>query len=79
MFRNWIIQKFLPAYAKEAALEKIEKLQKENSSLRSEIQRLNAYIDGLETGTRVLRRITIRNEVNGHEYPVRPAEPDNRT
>ena len=46
-------------------------LEAENQLLRAEIDRLNAYIQGLQYATRALRRITINTgstkEVNKHE------------
>lgn len=64
-FRNWIINKFLPTWAREELLGEIAKLQKENDRLRAEVDRLNAYIDGLENGIRVQRRIIINTGKEG--------------
>ena len=57
--RWWIINKFLPMWAKETLL-------KENEALRAEVVRLNAkldekdaYIDGLQRGIKSQRRIII--------------------
>lgn len=58
-FKHWLINKFLPAWAKETLLEENKKLEAENKRLRQEKAELNAYINGLESGIRVLRRITI--------------------
>lgn len=62
-FRSWLINKFLPAWAKESVYRENESLKEEISRLKVENERLNAYIDGLENGIRAQRRITIHNEV----------------
>ena len=62
-FKSWLINQFLPAWAKETIYRENESLKAENSRLRANIDRLNAYIGGLENGMRVQRRISIRNEV----------------
>ena len=58
-FRSWLINKFLPAWAKESAVAEIRRLEAENDRLEGDIERMNAYIDGLERGIRAQRRIII--------------------
>ena len=58
-FRNWIINKALPIYARERLQGEIDRLQRENAQLRAKVDRLNAYIDGLEDGIKAQRRIII--------------------
>ena len=58
-FKNWLINKFLPAWAKETLLVENRRLEAENRELRIKNTQLNAYIDGLENGIRAQRRITI--------------------
>lgn len=62
--KEWLINKFLPAWAKDSLYKENQALKEKNAELRSEIQRLNAYIDGLETGMRAQRRVIINNEVS---------------
>lgn len=62
-FRTWLIDKFLPAWAKESVYQENERLKEEIRCLKANIDRLNAYIDGFKDGMRVQRRISIRNEV----------------
>ena len=59
-FKRWLIEKFLPVYAKQELLEAYEKEKVHNAELEREIERLNAYIDGLEAGYNALRRIVIQ-------------------
>lgn len=55
--KTWMFERYFPAEAKvEIAL-----LRQDIAQLRAENARLNAYIDGLETGVRLQRRITINN------------------
>ena len=57
VFKRWLIDRFYPAVAKEEIARLRQKLQERNA----EIDRLNAYIDGLEDGRRALSRIVINN------------------
>ena len=59
-FKRWLIDTFLPAYAKQELLEAYEKEKSRNAELVQEIERLNAYIDGLEAGIKAQRRIIIK-------------------
>lgn len=58
-FRNWIINKVLPIYARERMQREIDMLCVENAQLRAKVDKLNAYIDGLEDGIKSQRRIII--------------------
>ena len=57
--KEYIVMKFLPAYAKEIYRE----LKAENLLLKQEIREQKAYIKGLEYGHN--KRIKITNNVNG--------------
>lgn len=57
--RRWLLERFFPAVAKE----EIALLRNNLAESNAEIARLTAYIDGLETGIKAQRRVTIRNEV----------------
>lgn len=61
--KAWLLERFLPAWAKDTVYRENLRLLAQLEGRRQEIKRLNAYIDGLETGLRVLGRVTIRNEV----------------
>lgn len=62
--RDWLIGKYLPAILKESVCKENKALRDHIGDLNAEIDRLNAYLDGLEKGIRQARRITIHNEVN---------------
>lgn len=62
-FRNWLMLKFLPAWAKESVYKENSELRKKLDALQRRIEHLNAYIDGLETGIRAQRRVIVKNEV----------------
>ena len=55
--KQWLIERYFPAEAKET----VAKLQSTILQKNMEIARLNAYIDGLESGMRSQRRIVINN------------------
>ena len=55
--RTWLTERYFPAAAKV----EIAALRQNIAELRAENARLNAYIDGMETGIRLQRRITINN------------------
>lgn len=56
--RKWIVD-MAPIWAKATLQAENRELAEENQRLRDEIDRLNAYIQGLQFATRALRRITI--------------------
>ena len=68
--KQWIVNR-APIWAKASLQSDIKALETENARLLAEIDRLNAYIQGLQYATRALRRITINTgttkEVNKHE------------
>lgn len=55
--KQWLFERFYPAVAKE----EIARLRQELAAKDAELERLNAYIDGLEAGVRAQRRIVIHN------------------
>lgn len=70
VFKKWIVDR-APIWAKASLQADIKALEEENQRLRSEIDRLNAYIHGLQYAARALRKITINTgstrEVIKHE------------
>lgn len=56
--RKWLVD-LAPIWAKASLQADIKALEAENQMLREEVNRLNAYIQGLQYATRALRRITI--------------------
>lgn len=59
--KNWLICRILPLWAREELLGEIDRLRQQNAALTARIEKLNAYIDGLETGMRSRSRIVIHN------------------
>lgn len=62
-FRTWLYERFLPAWAKDSVYRENKLLRAKLDERAQEIRELNAYIDGLETALRSMRRIVIRNGV----------------
>lgn len=61
--REYLINRFLPAWCREELLEENKKLRQKVERQASEIDRLNAYIDGVTDALRRQPRII----VNGGE------------
>lgn len=59
--RDWLLMRFLPAWAKESVYKENQILRAQIERQRHEIERLTAYTGGLEYALR--RGVTIRNEV----------------
>lgn len=62
-FKRWLYNKFLPAWCKDGLLETNARLLEQVEAQGREIDRLRAYIGGMETALRHQRRVTVRNEV----------------
>lgn len=58
--KHWLIDQFLPMWAKETVLADNRRLKRQNRALEAENQRLQAYIQGLHTGIRSAKRITVQ-------------------
>ena len=54
--KKWLVNKFLPMWAKETVLRENRQLRQENLALQQEVDRLNAYARGLKTGLRAVYR-----------------------
>lgn len=59
----WFLERFLPAWAKDSVYRENRILRDKLEQREREIERLNAYIDGMENGLRFMRRIVIQNGV----------------
>lgn len=59
--KDWFIERFLSVWAKETVLKDNCRLKKENEALQQKMRRLEAYIQGLESGMKAGKRITIYN------------------
>lgn len=59
--KQWFYDRFLPMWAKETLLKENRELLRRNEDIQKKLEIQNAYIAGLETGTRALRRIVVNN------------------
>lgn len=57
--KKWLLDRFLPMWAKETVLSDNRRLKRQLRAAEKENERLQAYIQGLETGIRAAKRITI--------------------
>lgn len=55
-FKKWLLEQFLPAWAKESVYADNKRLQAQLERQAKELRELNAYIDGMETALRSMRR-----------------------
>lgn len=62
-FKRWLVDNYLPTWAKQTVLEDNDRLKKKISQMELEMADLKGYCEGLETAIRAIRRITIHNEV----------------
>lgn len=58
--KKWLIERFLPMWAKETVLSDNRRLKRELRSQQQENERMRAYIRGVETGIRAGKRITVQ-------------------
>lgn len=64
--KRWLMNKYLPAWAKDAAADEIARLQGQIEELKEENNRLRSFIEGYEAGVKAHRRIIINaGSVNG--------------
>ena len=59
--KKWLIEGFLPMWAKQTVLEDNRQLSRELRALRAENRELRAYIQGLEKGIRAGKKDQIYN------------------
>ena len=59
--KKWLLNQFLPMWAKQTLLWEKQQLERENLALRQQIDRLEAYIDGMKIGIRAGKRVNIIN------------------
>lgn len=61
--KKWLIDNFLPLWAKETVLSENKKLTAENFALKQKLKEQESYIRGMEQGQRAVRKIYITGEV----------------
>ena len=59
--RKWLIDRFLPMWAKETVLAENRHLRKENRRLQEKLRQQESYIEGMQVGLRAVKRISIYN------------------
>ena len=59
--KKWLQNNFLPMWAKETLLVDNRRLERENRALQQKSKELEAYIQGIQTGLRAGKRISIVN------------------
>ena len=59
--KKWLIDRFLPMWAKETVLAENRHLRQENRRLQEKLRQQEAYIQGVQTGLRAVKRISIYN------------------
>lgn len=62
-FKKWLLERFLPAWAKDTVFRENMVLRDRLAGQEQKIRELNAYIDGLETALRSPRRVVVEKEV----------------
>lgn len=63
--KKWLIDGFLPMWAKETVLSDNRRLKRQVRLLEQENKEMKAYIQGLETGIRAGKKITIHSGGRG--------------
>lgn len=59
--KKWLIDRFLPMWAKETVLADNRRLKRQIRLLEQENKEMKAYIQGMETGIRAGKRIQVYN------------------
>ncbi len=57
--KKWLIDGFLPMWAKETVLADNRRLKRQLRQIEQENKEMKAYIQGLETGIRAGKKITV--------------------
>lgn len=69
--KKWLLERFLPMWAKETVLKENRRLKLELYRVQEENARLQAYIKGLQTGARMAKKTVCQN---GSECKMRNAK-----
>lgn len=62
--KKWLLERFLPMWAKETLLRENRELKTENQALSQKLREKDAYIKGMHKGLRQSRngQLTVRND-----------------
>lgn len=63
--KQWLTERYLPAYARQSMLEEQTRLRRELAKLQERYSALRAYTDGLEHALAALRCQQIYVEIGG--------------
>lgn len=70
--KKWLVEKYLPEWCRQELKVENARLMAEVERLRRRAEQQEAYIDGMATALRVMRKVIIKNEVTGFERIRRP-------
>lgn len=59
--KRWFFEKYLPAYCREKLTEENESLKKQLQEATAENREMKAYINGMQTGLKSVKKIQINN------------------
>ena len=62
--KKWLLEYFLPMWAKETVLRENRRLQRENRLLRRENEKMHWYVRGIHLGLRSSRQAGGKNEAS---------------
>ncbi|PWM58579.1 MAG: hypothetical protein DBX91_08480 [Subdoligranulum variabile] len=65
--KKWLVERYLPAYAREVLMEENERLRKELDAARGELREMQHYAAGLEYAVRHLPANTVYNHYENNE------------
>lgn len=54
--KKWLVEKFLPMWAKETVLADNRRLKRENDHLSQKLRQSLSYIDGMEKAMKYIKR-----------------------
>lgn len=70
--KQWLVERFLPEWCRQELLAENARLAAEVLRLQRQVEQRQAYIDGMDTALRAMRKVIIKNEVTGFERIRRP-------
>lgn len=60
--KQWLYTRFLEVWIKDMLLTENQALRRKIDELQAELAEKNAYIDGLTTGIRAIRRVVVNTQ-----------------
>ena len=60
--KKWFLGRFLPQWARDTVMRDNRMLARRNRELEEQVRLLERYIDGLHTGIRAAKRVSIYNK-----------------